>query len=74
MKDMQAQLERLRVQASECELIRDLATDKVKRALFDRLATQYKMMIGDLERTMAGAPPITFLGRKTQEPFPREEE
>jgi len=57
MKDMQAQLERLRVQASECELIRDLATDKEKRALFDRLATQFKMMISDLERTMTGATP-----------------
>jgi hypothetical protein len=74
MKDMQAQLERLRVQASECELIRDLATDKEKRALFHRLATQFRMMISDLERTMAGAPSVTFLGRKTQEPFPREEE
>ena len=74
MKDMQAQLERLRVQASECELIRDLATDKDKRALFDRLATQFKMMIRDLERTMAAVPPATFPGRKTQEPFPREEE
>jgi len=74
MKDMQAHLEKLRVQASECELIRDLATDKDKRALFDRLARQFKVMIGDLERTLAGAPPITFLGRKTQEPFPHEEE
>jgi hypothetical protein len=75
MKDMQAHLEKLRVQASECELIRDLAMDPEKRALFDRLATQFRMMIADLERAVAGTPPpYTFLGRKTQEPFPSEEE
>jgi hypothetical protein len=31
MRDMQAHSEKLRVQISECELIRDLATDKAKR-------------------------------------------
>jgi hypothetical protein len=34
MQDMQAQLERLRVQIAECEMIRDLATHTKKRELF----------------------------------------
>jgi hypothetical protein len=38
MKDYQAQLEKLRRDAAECALIRDLATTSEKRALFDRLA------------------------------------
>ncbi|WGD49187.1 hypothetical protein QA641_26525 [Bradyrhizobium sp. CB1650] len=38
MKDYQAQIEKLRKEAAECALIRDLATDKAKREVFDRLA------------------------------------
>jgi hypothetical protein len=52
MKDMKAHLEKLRVQVSECELIRDLATDKAKRELFDRLAQHLKMLADDVERAV----------------------
>ncbi len=38
MQDMKAHLEKLRADAAECALIRDLATDPQKRALFTRLA------------------------------------
>ena len=38
MQDMKARLEKLRADAAECALIRDLATDPVKRELFARLA------------------------------------
>ncbi|MBR0822964.1 hypothetical protein [Bradyrhizobium liaoningense] len=38
MKDMQAQLEKLRTDAAECALIRDLATESKKRDLFTKLA------------------------------------
>ncbi|UPK31341.1 hypothetical protein [Bradyrhizobium sp. 195] len=38
MKDMQAQAEKLRTDAAECALIRDLATEPHKRELFNRLA------------------------------------
>jgi hypothetical protein len=41
MQDMLAQLEKLRRDAAECELIRDLATDPKKRELFDRLAAPF---------------------------------
>ena len=75
MKDMQAHLEKLRVQVAECEMIRDLATDPAKRKLFGRLAEHFKVLVGEIERTMtAQASTDTFLGRKTPEPFPKEEE
>ena len=38
MKDYQAHLEKLRQDAAECARVRDLATDKAKREMFDRLA------------------------------------
>jgi hypothetical protein len=39
VKDYQARIEKLRKDAAECALIRDLATDKAKREMFDRLAS-----------------------------------
>jgi hypothetical protein len=55
MKDMQTHLEKLRVQVSECELIRDLATDKAKRELFNKLAEHFKVLAGEVERAIAAA-------------------
>jgi hypothetical protein len=37
MHDYQAHLAKLREDAAECAIIRDLATDKAKRELFDKL-------------------------------------
>ena len=73
MKDMQAYLEKLRVQMSECEKIRDLATDPAKHELFARLAAHFKVLAGEIEKAVDDPVPITLLGRKTVEPFPREE-
>ena len=70
MKDMQAHLEMLRVQIAECELIRDLATDRAKRKQFDGLAQYYKVLSGEIERAIAE--PI--LDRKTQRPSERARE
>ena len=49
MKDMQANLDKLRSDAAECALIRDLATDPEKRALFTRLATHLSTLAGEVE-------------------------
>ena len=38
MKDYHAHLEKLRKDAAECALVRDLATDHTKREVFDRLS------------------------------------
>ena len=39
MKDMQLHLEKRRTQADECEMIRNLATDKTKQELFAKLTS-----------------------------------
>jgi len=49
MKDYQSQLEKLRRDAAECELIRDLATDKAKRELFDRIASHLTVLANQVE-------------------------
>ena len=41
MKDMEAHLEKLRRDAAECAIIRDLATDPKKRDLFTNLGRTY---------------------------------
>ena len=53
MKDMQAQLEKLRTEAAECALIRDLATDPKKRELFTRLADHLTALASEVERAIA---------------------
>lgn len=49
MKDYEVQLEKLRKDAAECALIRDLATDPAKRALFDRLANHLTVLADQVE-------------------------
>lgn len=53
MKDMRTHLEKLRTQVAECELIRDLATDKTKRELFSRVAEHLKVLASEIERAIA---------------------
>ena len=52
MQDMLAQLEKLRRDAAECGLIRDLATDPKKRELFDRLAAHLTQLASEVEQTI----------------------
>jgi hypothetical protein len=52
MKDMQVHLEKLRMQAAEYEMIRDLATDKTKRELFAKLARHFEALAAEVERAM----------------------
>lgn len=55
MKDMQVHLEKLRNDASECELISGLATDREKRELFARLAEHHRGLASELERAIQDA-------------------
>ena len=48
MRDMQAQLDKLRADAAECTLIRDLA----KRDLFTRLAEHYSVLANEVARAI----------------------
>ena len=42
----------LRKDAAECALVRDLATDKAKREMFDRLARHLDQLADEVERVM----------------------
>ncbi len=53
MQDMRAQLEKLRTDAAECALIRDLATDPQKRELFTRLAEHLSALARQVELAIA---------------------
>jgi hypothetical protein len=52
VKDYQTSLEKLRSDAAEAALIRDLATDPAKREMFDRLARHLDQLADDVERAM----------------------
>jgi hypothetical protein len=52
MQDYQASIERLRRDAAEAALIRDLATDRTKREMFDRLAQHLGQLADEVERAM----------------------
>jgi hypothetical protein len=50
MKDYQAHLEKLRKDAAECALVRDLATESAKRDMFDRLSRHLDELADEVER------------------------
>jgi hypothetical protein len=53
MKDYQASLEKLRTDAAEAALIRDLATDQTKRDMFDRLHRHLNRLADEVEQVIA---------------------
>ena len=53
MKDIEAHLEKVRANAAECALIRELATDPQKRALFTRLAEHFATLASEVEAAIA---------------------
>ena len=55
MKDYQASFEKLRTDAAEAALIRDLAMEPTKREMFDRLARHLNQLADDVEQAMAKA-------------------
>ena len=52
MKDYQASIEKLRRDATEAALIRDLATDPTKRDMFDRLHEHLNRLANEVEQAM----------------------
>lgn len=53
MQDIKQRLERLRVDAEDCQLISRLATNPAKRKAFEALADEYQKMARDLEALIA---------------------
>ncbi len=56
MKDHQASVEKLRKDAAEAALIRDLTTDEAKREVFNRLCEHLNRLADEVERAMIGQP------------------
>ncbi len=52
MKDYQASIEKLRRDAAEAALIRDLATDSIKREMFDKLHEHLNRLADEVEKAM----------------------
>jgi hypothetical protein len=52
VKDYQASIEKLRKDAAEAALIRDLATNMTKREMFDRLHQHLTRLADEVERAM----------------------
>jgi hypothetical protein len=52
VKDYQASIEKLRKDAAEAALIRDLATDKTKRDTFNRLHEHLNRLADQVEEAM----------------------
>lgn len=55
MRDMQAHLEKLRIDAADCAIISGLATDKGKRELFAKLSAHLTVLANEVERAMTAA-------------------
>jgi len=55
MQDMLIHLEKLRADAAECVLIRDLATDAHKRELFARLAEHLSALADQVQSAIEAA-------------------
>ena len=57
MRDYLASVEKLRADAAEAAIIRDLAIDKTKREMFARLHEHLNRLADEVERTMKAAKP-----------------
>ena len=57
MKDMQAQLAKLREQAAEFTRIASSATDTAKQELFTRLAEHFLALAAEVEKAIAKVAP-----------------
>jgi hypothetical protein len=55
VKDYQASIEKLRSDAAEAALIRDLATDPIKREMFDRLGQHLNRLANEVEEAVSRA-------------------
>ena len=53
VKDYQASVDKLRKDATDCALIRDLAADQKKQEMYDRLAQHLNRLADEVEQAMA---------------------
>jgi len=74
MKDMKAHLQRRRDQAAEAALLSAEVKEKEEREFFAKFSRDLTAIADQAEGVIKRSAPDTFLGRKTHEPFPKEEE
>lgn len=55
MKDMQAQLDKLRAEATARSVVAKPAKDRARRELFTRLAKQGNLLAGEVQKAMTGS-------------------
>ncbi len=53
MTDLQGILERLEIEAAECEMIAKLATDRAKRELYSRLASYCRELAAEARKVIS---------------------
>ena len=53
MQDLQAHLKTLRAQISECDRFGKVARTNIKREIFAKLGTHYRVLADELERAIA---------------------
>lgn len=56
MEDMKASAVKMRAEADYAEQIARSATDLRKRELYERLATHFRQLAGEIEKVMANRP------------------
>jgi hypothetical protein len=59
MRDLETKLEKLRVDAADCDLISKLATDHAKRDLFARMSRRLLDMAIEIEALIAAKKAVT---------------
>lgn len=69
-EDMQARLEKLRMEAAKCAMIRDLARSPQKREFFTNLARQLDNLAAAVEHAIADGAADTSPGRRPMNPSP----
>ncbi|WP_375775973.1 hypothetical protein ACE103_29880 [Bradyrhizobium sp. ma5] len=52
MQGMETHLEKLRIEAEECDLISKLATNATKKAVFAKLAARHRNLADEVERAL----------------------
>jgi hypothetical protein len=69
MKDYFASIEKLRKEAAEAALVRDLATDPVKRDMYGRMHDHLMTLANEVERAMSRSGTATPQQGASQSPI-----